>query len=501
MTKENIAIILAVSDYGPTNSLPGCKNDGALVRQILEKTGRFAPDNTLYIEADTTSGSVKSALSRFIGSFKGKTIGEVFYYYTGHGLFDGNDFYYLLTDYSPGRTQATTLANAELDEMLRSLGADLAVKVVDACYSAQQYVKSPDEFEKAIKATSSSYNSCYFMYSSEQTQVSWQDSNLSYFTLEFAKSIQQHSSPSIRYKDIIDFVSDSFASNARQRPVFVAQASFTEEFSTVDDAMRQMISQLLPAAVPSIVPSKASTTALSVNEELKERIRKEAEIYCTPEDAVGTFTSIKEVIERYQLPDPLKGLYTLNRTFMVEQYEVPAAKSIGEWLDKNPGEFFAKVLYTSEAYEEEQRYYPRRNVFSASLYPEYPEFRTVTKSRSVISGFDSTEKLPFKAVHLVAEPNLQNLPWWKWYCAFVVSKTDIRCFVTRVKLKEINWEERQQQGKIEWQIRTFPLKDANVAKNNVGGMLDQFAGEMTRFLMEKYGLTEKDDAESPGAAT
>jgi hypothetical protein len=89
--------------------------------------------------------------------------------------------------------KATTLANIELDEMLRSLNAYLAVKVVDACYSAQQYVKSPDEFEKAIKATGASYNNCYFMYSSEQTQASWQDNNFSYFTLEFAKSIQQHS--------------------------------------------------------------------------------------------------------------------------------------------------------------------------------------------------------------------------------------------------------------------------------------------------------------------
>jgi hypothetical protein len=67
--------------------------------------------------------------------------------------------------------KATTLANIELDEMLRSLNAYLAVKVVDACYSAQQYVKSPDEFEKAIKATGASYNNCYFMYSSEQTKL------------------------------------------------------------------------------------------------------------------------------------------------------------------------------------------------------------------------------------------------------------------------------------------------------------------------------------------
>ena len=92
MDKENIAIILAVSDYGPTNSLPGCKNDGALMRRILEKTGKFAPDNTLFVDADTTSSAVKGLLSRFIGSFKGRAVGEIFCFYTGHGMFDGTVF-------------------------------------------------------------------------------------------------------------------------------------------------------------------------------------------------------------------------------------------------------------------------------------------------------------------------------------------------------------------------------------------------------------------------
>ncbi len=501
MTKENIAIILAVSDYGATNSLPGSKNDGAMLRQILEKTGKFAPDNTLFLEADTTSGFVKSALSRFISNYKGREIGEAFFYFTGHGLFDGSDFYYLLTDYSPSRSKATTLGNAELDEMLRSLGADLAVKIVDACYSAQQYVKSSDEFEKAIRATTTSYNKCYFMYSSEQTQASQQDSNLSYFTLEFAKSIQQHSSPSIRYKDIIDFVSDSFATNARQRPVFVAQANFTEEFSAVDDAMRQIITNLLPATVLPALPPKTTAPILSINEELKGRIRKEAEVYCTAEDAITTFSSIKEVIESYQLPDPLKDLYNLKRTLMIEGYEVPNAKAIGEWLANNPGDFFAKVLYSTEEYEEEKAYYPRRSALYGGMYPEYPEFRTVTKQRSVIAGFDSTEKLPFKAVHLIAEPNLQNLPWWKFYGAFIVSKTDIRCFVTHLKLKEMNWEERKEQGKIEWQIKTFPMKDVSLATNNIGVTLDQFADRMTSYLMEKYGLAKKDENKTSAATT
>jgi hypothetical protein len=94
MTKENLAIILAISEYGPTNSLPGCKNDGTLMREILQRTGKFAPDNTLYVDDKTTSAKIKSALSRFISGYQDHEIGEVFYFYSGHELFDGSDLYY-----------------------------------------------------------------------------------------------------------------------------------------------------------------------------------------------------------------------------------------------------------------------------------------------------------------------------------------------------------------------------------------------------------------------
>jgi len=490
MAKENIAIILAVSDYGPTNSLPGCKNDGELIRAILEKTGKFAPDNTLYINVETSSSAVKRSLSRFIGSFKDRPVGEIIYFYTGHGLFDGTDFYYLLSDYSPARKQATTLTNVELDEMLRSLRADLTVKVIDACYSAQQYVKSADEFEKAIKASSATYKNCYFMFSSEQTQASWQDGNLSHFTLEFAKAIQQHASSSIRYKDIIDFISDAFASNARQRPVFVAQANFTEEFCAVDDSLKGMINNCLVGSADPVNASPIATPRLSAADELKIRIRKDAEKYCTAEDAEKTFGLIREVIDSYKLSGPVADFYELKRTFMTE-YQIPSANAIGEWLKNNPGDLFGRVVYTQESYETEQPV-----LRSALNLGHYPEYRTVTKYKWVVSGFDSTERMPFKAVHLLAQPNLQNVPWWKWYCAFLVSKTDIACFETDVRLKEINWQEQEEQGKIEWRIRIFPMKDSDGVRNQLHDMLDRFTTKITQFLMEKYGLDENDREQS-----
>jgi len=503
MLKENVAIILAVSDYSQANSLPGCKNDGALMGAILQKTGKFAPDNTLHIDAETNSSRVKADLAAFIGGLAGREIGEVFFFYTGHGLFDGTTFYFLLSDYSPARTQGTTLTNAELDEMLRSLAPDLAVKVIDACYSGQQYVKSPEEFEKAIKATGTTYKRCYFMFSSEQTQPSWQNGDLSYFTLELARAIQQHSSPTIRYKDIIDYISDSFASNARQKPIFVVQANFTEEFCAVDDSLRQAIAAFVPKATLASITTTTATQPPKrpITEELKERVRREAERFCSEEEAAKIFAVMKDNIEAYHLPDPVGDFYTLKPTFMVERYEVPNSKAIGEWLQKNQGDYFARLLFTQEAYETEEAYYPRRSGLSAFAVSLFPEYRTVTKHRDVVSGFDSTVGIPFKSVHLVAEPKLQNVPWWKWYCAFIISKSDMRCFVSLVRLREINWKERREEGKVEWRFREFPMKDSSIVKEHLDELLNQLAEPITRYLLEKHGLAEDRGAEAPTLAT
>lgn len=261
--------------------------------------------------------------------------------------------------------------------------------------------------------------------------------------------------------------------------------------------MRQLIGNLLSGAAPPAPIISLATPSLTIPEQLKERIQKDAESYGTLEDAVKMFDFIKGVMDSFQLPDPIADLFTLRRTFMSEQYGVPNAKAIGEWLQNNPGDFFARVLVEIEEYDTEEMFYPRTGMLSAfsSVYPQSPQFRTVTKERTVISGFDSSEKIPLKAVHLVAEPKLQNLPWWKWYCAFIVSKTQIRCFLTDVRLKEINWQERQEQGKIEWRIRTLPLKDMDVVRKHVDEMLDQFAEAITKYLMEKYGLSDGDHTE------
>lgn len=286
MSESNIAIIIAVSDYQQIARLPACKNDGSLIRDILQQTGRFAPENVFYADQKTDSATVKADLSKFIKGLSSQQVQEAFFYYSGHGTCDGTKFYYLLSDYDEGKLNQTTLSNTELDGMLRTLSPGLAVKVVDACHSGTHYVKSSEDIEKALRRSSEGQiKKCYFMFSSEQHQQSWQDDRLSFFTRSFARALVEYKGHPVRYKDIIAYISDQFGNNTHQKPVFITQAGFTEVFAEPVRALAQLLDsksalliekEITEAAGPGTTTTTTLPPVLSLAERLRQRIMEEA---------------------------------------------------------------------------------------------------------------------------------------------------------------------------------------------------------------------------------
>ena len=61
-----------------------------------------------------------------------KPIAEVFLYFTGHGFSHETEFFFCATNFDSKRPNETGLSNSELHVLLRSLDADLVVKVIDA---------------------------------------------------------------------------------------------------------------------------------------------------------------------------------------------------------------------------------------------------------------------------------------------------------------------------------------------------------------------------------
>ena len=143
----NIAIVIGVSKY-PGQEIIAPKKDADRINQLLRATKKYEND-ILYITENTVAATVKAQLRSFLQSYDKQEIEEVFYYFSGHGIFEDREFYMLCSDYDKSKRNTTSLQNSEIDSFIRVLEPKLTVKVIDACFSGYRYVKdesfaSPD---------------------------------------------------------------------------------------------------------------------------------------------------------------------------------------------------------------------------------------------------------------------------------------------------------------------------------------------------------------------
>jgi hypothetical protein len=499
MSDKNAAIVVAVSEYSRTSRLPACKNDGQLVRDILRETGRFEPDNIFFAhaDADTVSSKLKADLPRFIDHLAKthKTLDEVFFYFSGHGHFDGNDFYYVLSDFDQKKLNQTCLSNSELDGMLRALSPGLAVKVVDACESGTSYIKTPEEIYKALGRSEQGFKNCYFMYSSEQDQTSGLDDRLSYFTRAFARSLLDYENRTIRYQDIIANIRDQFSGRSGQRPFFVTQAGHTEAFAEVSaplaallksksswltDEVETQVGAGMGMSITGAAPTTTTTTpppALSLIDRLRQRIEEAERKHCTEEEANKVYEAIRQAIEAGSYPELLRSFFDIEVAFVKDSYDIlPSAVQIAKWFEQEKGDHFVELEYREV--QDDTFMFPRGGIFGSG-------------KRSVLSGFHSTVKdPPFRCVKITAKPKLLSLPMWSCYIAFTVSKTEMRTFYAFSRYKDKNWNERGELFSIQWKTTGFPLKEISKSKPFVDQVLAEFAKTVETDLMEKYKLAK-----------
>jgi len=445
----SLAIVIAVSEYsGDATPLPACKNDGAAIATLINGEQRFA--ETLFIDSETSSKSVKQRLIEFVAKHKHSEVEDVFFYFTGHGEFHGGEFYYLLSDYRSAARKQTSLENKELDNLIRSLRPTLFAKVVDACHSGFSYVKDGSELRKHLDSSIDAFKKVYFMFSSQSNQPSYQDKALSYFTRRFVESIILGDSSSVRYKDIIDYVSDAFTQDTIQTPFFVTQADHTEIFLEVSEDTRKTVTTFLPTGIPSIATAQAGVQELS----LVEFVKRDASLYCSEEKTVSVLVQISESIHSYKLPRDLSELYSL----VFEQIPLSDFRygdGIGIWIDKNLTDKRYFVSVEKETRQETKKVlksaFEMLSVSSLSLgQADDGKYKTVTEVRQYIVGFKPSVELPFGALALYGEPKYLNLFACRMYVVPIVSMTHIRLFWSYVHLDHSNWKQRKFVNKFEW---------------------------------------------------
>lgn len=481
-----IACLLGVSKYKTINELKACENDIALMNSILEATGEY--NQILCIAGNQESSKVKQQLVSFFTQYQDQQIDQALFYYTGHGDFDGKEFSYLLSDYDPSRKKQTAIENTELDNWIRLLKPALTVKIIDACHAGVQYIKDPDVFEKFLQSTPKSFSSCYFLFSSLKEQYSYQDERLSDFTKCIVESISDFTGTEMRFKDIIDYVSDYFVANAKQTPFFITQATNTELFAAVDNSLRGKIRSHLSLYCPASTPSGKAEADNSITPSfsLLDLVKADAEKYCSKEEVFNALKHCQTYLAEKKYTDDTYGLYDIELAGLSSiESEVPRIVNIGKWLAENKNDYFAVTTYRQEEYDEEIEVPVKHRGLDAylsviqSLTPKY-ETRTVKRSRNVVTGFRLTQETDSSAFRITAIPKFQNLSWHDCHIAFVFSKIEIRLFYLFSTFREQNWEKRNRQPEESWRTLVASLKNEKA----IDDALRQIAETFENFVME-----------------
>lgn len=485
---SNLAIVVAVRGYDHYPPLPACGNDGKAVFHLLKATGRF--DQVLLLDEDTTSSSVKGRISSFIKDNSGGPVEEFLFYFTGHGDFDGVDFQYILTDFNQRKRKQTSLSNDELDGMVRGLSPQLYVKIVDACHSGVSYIKSHEDLSEHLKSIRNSLRNVYFMFSSQNSQYSYQDDKISYFTDSLLKSIVEHSSDTIRYKDIMSYVADDFESRGVQTPVFISQAALTEVFCEITDSIRidlRKFVQLGDDPDDQVDPSKY-THSMS----LLDKIIVDAERYVPKERA------LEAVVEFAALASAVKFEPVLTQLFDVsthlEQSNPPGADQIGRWLKPSKDErYFAHPVTETQAYQ--KRVLKSGSGIGLSIAHFSGLFGTdsnddlykwVDAHREVVTGFRFSTDMPFDHIRIRLTPKFPNLTPEEVYIVPIVSRTHLRIFSAFTHFEFYDWDKSKRVGKIEWASMEVSLLDETGIKGFIDGVIRDFQGFVLDPLQAKW---------------
>jgi hypothetical protein len=232
----NLAVIISVADYQSASSLPGCKLDGQYMRQLLELTGKY--DDILVLDDSPSTTDIRLAMHDWASRHQHELIDEVFWYFSGHGLYCG-DARYCGRDYSPQLPESTSLSNREVDHLIRLARPRVVVKVIDACQSGVPYIKGPaPAFLQALER--SRLESFISMCSCTREQSSYARQFGSDFTLAWLDAVLQRKSGLVTYRQIEHALIQQFQKRQDQTPFFVKQGIGNEVFCRITPEMQSL---------------------------------------------------------------------------------------------------------------------------------------------------------------------------------------------------------------------------------------------------------------------
>lgn len=484
----NLAIIIGISKYSNTaNDLPGSKNDALAMYEIINGINKF--EQILFINENESSSKVKELTTNFIVENRKSNVNEVFFYYSGHGEYLSDEFYFLLSDFDPKKRKQSSFQNTEIDDLIRSLQPELVTKVIDACQSGTTYIKDFNHISKYFEESKKSFKKCYFMNSSLNDQYSFQTDTISDFTLSFLKALKEHDTEDIRYKDIIDYISDEFASNQNQTPFFVIQAEYTEKFCTLSKALKEYLAgDFKKLSVKKLSEVNTSLPLLKI-------IELEAQGYITKEEAERLLYDLQYKIQDKQLDSELAQIFRLEYEFSEKVNDIPNVNIIGKWLDENDNNYFAepKVEYKEVVKQSAlsrfgQAVYPISafSVYSQKMLPD-----TFYDTVRQINGVEILVDMPYRSIRITINSNYQNV--YSYFSAIVMllSKKSIRFFSFITNYIEDNWDSRKLNNNITWFSTEHKITDIDDIMSGFDEIYKKINEKIISELNDKFKINDE----------
>lgn len=482
----NIGIVIGVSEYQNTTPLDGCLNDANVINQLLELSNKCS--DILYLTEKTDSKNVKSKISSFVNKYQNEDIDEVIFYFTGHGLFEDDEFYYILTDYNDSKKKQTSLENSELDRLLRSLSASLTIKIVDACQSGTRYIKDPESFQKYLNKSEQSFDKCYFYYSSQNDQYSYQDNSISDFTLSFINTFIKRPNQDVRYKDISDTLADEFSSNPRQTPFFVMQGSYTELFGYISNDVANALNKIISSG------QAQSSKPAGTHKTLLQLVESQASLYCNEAEAYACVEQIGKIVSDFSFSEELGSLFSFG-TSTLSDSNIPINTAFaGEYLSKSDIDYFVKTEKETQV-----RMVPKGGRLAtlmatrAVLGEEVPMEK---KKYVVIVGAKSTVALPYDHVFLKAEAKYPNINDTGCIILPYVSQTKIAILAAFFTYRSREWGVKEiNQSSCVWNATEENIKEATKIESQVQSILERYSEFTLKPIQKGFGLLQEEKEE------
>lgn len=319
---KNIAILIGVSDYkNKSNDLPMCENDVEAIHRIVLASQKY--EIVEVIKGNVNSSQLRNRIIEIEKNID-EDVGELFFYFSGHGYVLKNHFYFCTSDTDLNDINSTAIEHEQIDDIVRRINPRLYVKVVDACYSSTQYIKEFDYKTKSI-------NNCYFLFSSRSIEQSIADNDMSFFTKYFIEAIiKNNKEKSIKYIDIVNYLADQFT-RERQTPEFITQGDMLDEFVEYNDSVKKVLEDLKNEHAKKNEPEDTIIT-ISMEELINEKIRKIA----SQDEYRRVMELIDENIRNVKINgEELRKAFNLNVYSNKDIDNIPDKEIIANWIFEN----------------------------------------------------------------------------------------------------------------------------------------------------------------------